>query len=729
MVSAAGAVELNVALSDGISGDPSTGKTSRARGSSVAYHFELVAGYRDLEVRIDGTVAPASGTIRMDTTHDVRVSAFPAAPASNSIPGREIDALYAGPDPVAAQRILAKHAGEAVMRGDTALLRAYASAEAAALENIGVSGMIRVATALAGRDVLILGDSVRTARARMSAPTGALSTFPADTLVPTSFIFVNGALTFTFDATVGSAMEFSRALPDAGFSLAQFLKDPASARQSTPIRVLVHYNPVVSLQNPLAECLTTIIWAYTAANGVTASGDSPSLWLRMEALLDKARRIKSTCTDPSMLSTNLRALDQYLTANANLLIPPNSDDRALVSLIESERVTNGGRNVVVVGHSQGALIARTALAGTASGGANVGCRGALSVASPLSSAVPWTGADALASVIAKGTAEGSADILYGLGLPRTDGQPSGLTARLDQDISESWWPGMPRVWRRLQLHFFQESYLDSHGQGHRQVVVQLARQVYDALADKCRGTLEGAVGDLATQRPIGGATVEARINGVARGSAVTTGSDGKFRTTPLRPVLHDLVISAPGYETVTLSQRLVPFRTGAFAQGGLILLGRACTTVGGCSMQGAYSVRYQLSGTIQSIPVACEFLSSVRITQVGNSFQGTVTTDRYQQGCDSGLGGYVYWDAGTTTLSGTQAGSDIELTHAAEPPWKMSGHIFQGGFSTIEPIWKISDPHFVLRVELVATRVSTIGATALSEVGKESKGPRVAIIP
>lgn len=718
--------ELSVQVTDGVIGSPVAGSSQQNDGALVAYQFSAAPGYRDLEVRLDGSLVGASGTVRMVRSRALMVTAFPTPPAIASPETAIMQHLYASASPAAAAGML-RQVMAAALAGDTARTARFATAEAVVLEQLGPEPYHRLSTELAGRSILVAGDSTARVSALLAASSSDITTFPTDTVVPTTVVFINGMFN-----TSGSARASAEALRDlligTGFGGATFLRHPGSARQAATMRVYLHFNPMVALQNPVVECISTLSWAFTVANGLSSNGSKPSVWLRVQALLDKVRRVSSVCTDPAWFSTNVRALDQFLTANALLLSPPDANDRALIELLEDERALAGGRNVWVIGHSQGSMIARTAVASLSpvGGAENVGCSATLAIGSPLSNTLPWPGSDSHQAVIQKGSVDGSEDLVYnllGAAAGRTDGQLSGLTNALDDDLRNNrvWWP----LLRRIDLHRFDTGYLAQDGL--RVLLGQRARELYARVGTACSGTLEGVVGDLGTRLPIAGAKVQAMLGEVARATA-TTALTGSFRTPPLFPVLHNLVVTAPGYDTVTLTQRLVPFRGRGLAQGGTILIGRACSNTAACRIEGTYTTSYQLSGTIGSIAVACAFESRMVVTQTDSVFVGSITTDRYQEGCANGSGYYIFWEQGTTSMSGVQRGRDIVFTHAAIPPWQMTGRTFDGGFTAIEPLWKITNEAFAIRVELTATRISSTNNAARSVIyphGITTAGPQL----
>jgi len=60
---------LTVTRGEGVDGSPESGQYSYKEGTTVNYQYQLQAGYADLQVMLDGAIAPTSGTIVMDRNH------------------------------------------------------------------------------------------------------------------------------------------------------------------------------------------------------------------------------------------------------------------------------------------------------------------------------------------------------------------------------------------------------------------------------------------------------------------------------------------------------------------------------------------------------------------------------------------------------------------------------------------------------------------------------------
>lgn len=62
---------LTVNKGEGVDGNPGTGSHSYSKGSTVSYNYSLQSGYTSLIVTLDGNVVPASGTITMNSDHQL----------------------------------------------------------------------------------------------------------------------------------------------------------------------------------------------------------------------------------------------------------------------------------------------------------------------------------------------------------------------------------------------------------------------------------------------------------------------------------------------------------------------------------------------------------------------------------------------------------------------------------------------------------------------------------
>ncbi len=66
---------LTVDKGDGVSGTPNKGTHKYGKGAKVNYNYKLESGYTNLKVKLDGKTVSSSGTITMNTSHNLTASA------------------------------------------------------------------------------------------------------------------------------------------------------------------------------------------------------------------------------------------------------------------------------------------------------------------------------------------------------------------------------------------------------------------------------------------------------------------------------------------------------------------------------------------------------------------------------------------------------------------------------------------------------------------------------
>jgi|GEM_PF-2342668 len=701
---------LEIVRSSGVVGTPVDSVVTVDKGAVVTYSFSPAAGYGDLRVWLDTIPLPAAGSVKVDTSLVLRVTAWPL-PQVPAGPGPDaIEDLYTSANPATAYQHVLELTASAVLRGSIAELDALRRAEYAALLEAGPEGMLRVRTRLAGKTFVVAGEIAAGSSAAhgLTRDVAHDGLFAEDTVVATTVIFVNGILNSEGAAST-SAAELLGVVREAGFGVAQFGASSNGARPGSAMQVMFHHNPIITLQSPIEACLLTTAWAFNVAGLADPNASTRSFFSRVMDALSRELRTSGKCLE--MLSTNLRVVDQFLDANLGDLSRPDVQDAQLISLISSERRRGGGRNVIAVGHSQGSMIVRTAVGAAGPRAANAGCLGAMGIGSPLSTSIDWPNQQWLSRMIARGSESRSHDILFPLGPGRGDGRRSAMTDDMDADLRAGEIFFTIPV-RQFALHSFVTSYLAPNG--HRAEVRQAIQTGYAQLAASCAGRLSGTVIDFQTGQPIPGALVAMVAGGRTRVST-QTGADGRFESPLASPILHDVVVSAAGYRSDTLAQRLVPFNTTVPAQGGPIYLGKDCVRNASqvCDVSGTYAGYYQLSGSVNGASVACAFEATLRLVQTGSSFKGTVTTSRYQRGCDDpGPGGsYIQWGQGTWDVSGTVQGDRMIMEHPAIPPWTLTGNAFQSGFQVTNPVW-LPGNGFRLRAEIAGRRTGSANLVA-----------------
>lgn len=385
---------VQVIRSAGVMGSPDTGTVRVDSGTVVAYSFSLAAGYQNLQVYVDSLAAPASGSVSTASgSHVLRAVALPTPAASTTPEATAIQQVYAGSNPAQAFGSLVSMVRAAHERGDTTTLKRLRQAEYAALLQGGPAAAERARTALAGRTFVLFGETSSEAAANnlVSASTrppaesgaalrqgtdwGARVLFAPDTVVPTTVIYVNGILNFTASGAHGSADAVLQALSAAGFDVGDAThRDTDGARPASAVRVLFHFNPFLELQSPL-KCLRALDWAASTASDAEDGQDDDVWAARVRALLEGVQRAGQAAECAFPWSSNGRVMDQYVQSLAGGLATLDASDADLVSVIGQERGVAGGRNVIVLGHSQGTLIARGAIGAAGAPTADHGCLG------------------------------------------------------------------------------------------------------------------------------------------------------------------------------------------------------------------------------------------------------------------------------------------------------------------------------------------------------------------
>jgi hypothetical protein len=719
-------VQVTIVRSGGVTGSPVAGTIQVDSGSAVTYSFQAETGYQDLKVYLNGTAAPTSGSLTA-VNHESILSATALPVPQEGLPGSELaNALYMGSDPLSAFEEVLGALRSAFFEGDSTQLVRLDQARYAILLEKGPAANEHLSRALAGHTFVLLGGEDIGSYTLGNSPvrrlrTDRASSFDAESddvlfkdngFAPTTFVFVNGILNWEGGATQ-NARETAAVLRDAGFHTPSFLRDIFAPRPQSSVRFLLHFNKIITDNPDAAVCLKLANWAIETAQRADPDASEAVLAATAQSLYEKwldREPYEGTCNDG--ISTNARVFGSWYNSTLDQLGELSFQDEQLLAVIESERKMEGGRNVILIGHSQGTSIVHDVMGRATEPKADQGCYGIISVASPMSSQVEFAHSKATFRVIALGEHPDSHDLLYSLGTTnaqsRNDGAESSLTQHYDalyreQDKArfETHWP---RLRDQLRLHGYATTYLSPAG--YRRVITDALAEEYHALASSCGGTLSGAVLDIATRKPIEGARVEAIRMDTVR-SSVTTAADGTFQTGTLYPTLHDVRVTAEGFEGTTLPQRLVPFNTSGRVQGSAIYLARPCDRSAPCELNGVYDGYYQLSGTRGGQPTNCAFHAMITAWPTSDStFEGTVTTAEEQRGCEVD-NHYVHWGQGTLAISGTNERGKLVMEHPAEPPWTLNGRVSPGGFAAVESSWR-PEGDFALRVELVGTRIADV---------------------
>ncbi len=196
-------VSLHVERSEGVDGTPAAGSITLQKGSVVAYSFSSRATHMDLIVTLDGRAAPAIGSVNLDTTRTLLVSATPRPVVrSEDAPlVASANAILTSSDPAKAfaQHLLAidilnKQVGgtEAAARIDEVNRQAAVTTTATETQRLAVHQM------LGGRTFWF--NAPPSASASNSSTAG--SQLAADK--PLTYLFVNGILTVPAEAAASA---------------------------------------------------------------------------------------------------------------------------------------------------------------------------------------------------------------------------------------------------------------------------------------------------------------------------------------------------------------------------------------------------------------------------------------------------------------------------------------------------------------------------------------------
>jgi len=648
--------------------------------------------------------------------HVIVAVGTPEARGAVSEIGRAIDALFASSNPASTMRTTVLPLWrEAWLREDQAALNDMREGYFRNYMEHGVDGFLHVMQGLAGHSYELFDENAplnasqnaigKGVTPSLSVDGGSGSVSEGKEIVPLTVIYVNGMFNNSPPDQVGEALlPYLDASPGLMVSRSTDYMNP---RSGAPIRMIVHHNPIVEPESDISDCMIDILFNLAVARlGHIGAGVA---WTWSRIIED------SSCS--TLSDTNLRVFEQYVEAmflgNESL----SDHDRHLRNLVESERARNGGRSVIVIGHSQGTMIGSQVLSGLSAPEIDMGCVAGLSLGSPLSPNVGW-GANVTTTnrIIARGTRPLTWDIVYPLGgNGRSDAAPSASTDSYDR----GWWARsvLQTLVMQKKLHMVDE-YLNPVS-GFGEAIHSALRKQRNDLGSSCGGVMTGTIFSLGSGDPVEGALVEF-IDGDEVVDAVTTGTDGRFKSGSLLPVSYTVRVSAEGYEGAELKDRLAPFNSFVEVQEGGVFLGVEC--VGDCAMEGDYSSRYQISAVIGDQQVSCTFYSTISVTQEGDSFSGVITTSQRQTGCQGG-NRYIYWDAGTTEMTeGLVRSNDISFIHHANPPWEMNGEVYEDGFRA-STLWVPNEIAYT--VEMVAARTpDSAQTTQMSIEPTESPGSR-----
>lgn len=435
---------LSVVLGEGITGSPSATGVYRA-GEPVTYAYAAAGGYTNAGLVLDGEPASLSGTLIMNRDHAIVVAAqkVPVVPAADMPAVQAAERAIQAPQRANYEAYLAQigalyerySADEAYKRGQAVVERTFGLAE--------VNALRAVQEALRGQ-IFEIGMT--------PAGSSAISRVLPNTATPgIDVIFVNGMINSEDEAAL-AALELRRALGEADIFL--------------PLRVRLFYNASALKKAGLKE--------YCLIQSLNAFFDPSALLVKFAGCFGKALG-----SDVAEAVGQAAALLGYFDPGAA------KEAKFLADTIRAARAA--GRSVILVGHSQGTLMATEALNVLA---APDRCVVAVSLGGPLGEKT-WGLTD---RELAGFTVEGKRvhDLLLELGLnffPRVETDVSRNADQVVANIEQT--AGVNSVvanlvWlqQALRLHKFLASYLP--GIESRKLIQEITRRHVETL----QGTIE-----------------------------------------------------------------------------------------------------------------------------------------------------------------------------------------------------------------------------------------------
>jgi len=429
---------------------PSAGTYWVRKDSTFAYHFEPRPGHGMLSV-LGGPDSLLSAVGRVTVRDTVRLTAV-AFPDTSVAVRNAADALFdrvvrgTGGTQEALEAWREAYA-DARLAGDTARLRELDRARFAAILSMGPERWFQILERI--DRALAVHAASPPVTARQASPPGPAAGGRL------KILYVNGILNLLESFTEGPARMLGGLAAAAGVH-------GAGGLQPRVVDVEVHYNPAVRFGGTAIEqCVRELLWLRHALGRGADRG--------VEAHLTRLLVLASQRAHRECIRTNARAIGDYLLQLVGATSSLNLEDQRLLRRVEDLR--RQGWNVVIVAHSQGALIARNVLGQLAGPGSRAGCVSLLTLGSPLE----YTGADlpratSVRSIIAKGSTRSIHDLFYyfnGIGR-RADGLGSRKTDRYDTHWL-TWIPAVPylpsprdlaTIFIQLELHGVTDTYLE-----------------------------------------------------------------------------------------------------------------------------------------------------------------------------------------------------------------------------------------------------------------------------
>jgi hypothetical protein len=440
---------LTVATAPGVSGTPAAGTFASKDGDTLSYSFTAATGYENLSVMLDSTFVPASGFVVMRSDHrlvaaaDTKVTLLPQTQTLVA----QARGLLTNPDPIAAAETL-------LSRYDTLLQQLGVVEGTRQLQALNHLAYDATADSLAIRELIqrLGGQTFTSAAALNRVPGDAPHTSVA--VVggrSTILIYVNGIFNAPDDPWIAQ-VHLTRLAAQAGFDF---------TNPSNPDQILSFYNAS---------------WTYNKDYSKVSCALSIASLLDAESLLSLLK-VLNTCTALHDLTTTTQQLGNVLG-----VIPAGDPTAQQLSTLVQSQIARG-RNVVLVGHSQGSLILQEALHQLYSTSPNLGtCIGALSLAAPTSLNWP-VGGETVAGVIVKG--KRAVDLVGLLGLNAFPTLATNISDAFDSRLTEL---GPLSVLATPVADVFMHFMVDSYLQGDKtsQWIVDNLKSERDHLQQSCQ---------------------------------------------------------------------------------------------------------------------------------------------------------------------------------------------------------------------------------------------------
>lgn len=431
---------LRVMMTDGVESNLSVGTHEFAEGTTVSYNFVPASGFKNLVVESGSSELPASGSLTMSGDKEIFASAevTPTVPQAGNAVEEAAAAVYAAQDSSSIVQAFQTKlmALEALYKAnpDSALTLARL-AELKALDGASAADLDRVNAALSGT---VFGNTGALLSASASAPKGI------------TIFYVNGIYN-SRDAAEVSRQELAKVVSEAGLD--------------ESVNVYGFYNASSLYSKDTKHKCLMLALERESYKALRACG-----WVLGGDVIEAKRQIATLIND---------------------LPPQNKESGSLFARIKLERTL--GRKVLLVGHSQGALIVSEAMRLYER---RDRCIGAIALASPVGDATfgsPFYSGTTQGFVVA---GERAKDIILALGLNDFERLATDVSQASDKIVEGFSNPNLTvayasvaSLFEDIHLHLFLESYVA--GKESRQKLVSLLQNGVTRLQNTSCDIIQG----------------------------------------------------------------------------------------------------------------------------------------------------------------------------------------------------------------------------------------------